>query len=68
LGVGDTATCTINNNDIAPQLTLVKTVTNDNGGTADASAWTLNAGGRQRLAPTIRWLSPAARCRRMERN
>jgi hypothetical protein len=45
LGLGDSATCTINNNDAAPQLTLVKTVTNDNGGTADASAWTLNATG-----------------------
>ena len=31
--------------DIAPKLTLVKTVTNDNGGTANASAWTLNAAG-----------------------
>ena len=28
------ATCTINNNDMPAQLTLVKTVTNDNGGTA----------------------------------
>ena len=28
------ATCTINNNDQAAHLTLVKTVTNDNGGTA----------------------------------
>ncbi len=34
LALGESATCTINNNDIAAQLTLVKTVTNDNGGTA----------------------------------
>jgi hypothetical protein len=33
------------NNDIAPQLTLVKEVVNDNGGTANASAWTLTASG-----------------------
>ena len=41
---GDVA-CTINNNDQPAQLTLVKTVTNDNGGTAQPTAWTLNAGG-----------------------
>ncbi|MEN8239196.1 MAG: SdrD B-like domain-containing protein [Actinomycetota bacterium] len=32
LAPGDTATCTINNDDIAPTLTLVKTVINDDGG------------------------------------
>jgi Prealbumin-like fold domain len=42
---GQTSTCTINNNDIAPRLTLVKTVTNDNGGTAAVSAFTLTATG-----------------------
>ena len=31
---GETKTCTITNDDIAPTLTLVKTVINDNGGTA----------------------------------
>lgn len=31
------------NDDVAPQLTLVKTVTNDNGGNASPSAWTLTA-------------------------
>ena len=30
---GDDKTCTITNDDIAPKLTLVKTVVNDNGGT-----------------------------------
>ncbi|WP_031370170.1 DUF7507 domain-containing protein, partial [Lysobacter antibioticus] len=45
LADGDTATCTINNNDRAATLTLVKTVTNDNGGTAVATAWTLQANG-----------------------
>ncbi|HTH05164.1 MAG TPA: hypothetical protein VL916_04810, partial [Ilumatobacteraceae bacterium] len=31
------------NDDVAPLLTLVKTVTNDNGGDADPSEWTLTA-------------------------
>ena len=34
-------TCTINNNDNAATLTLVKTVTNDNGGTAVAADFTI---------------------------
>lgn len=42
---GGSATCTITNNDIAPTLKLVKLVTNNNGGTASASAWTLAATG-----------------------
>ncbi len=42
---GANATCTINNNDNAAHLTLVKTVTNDNGGTAKATDWTLTAAG-----------------------
>ncbi|UOF14587.1 OmpA family protein [Lysobacter capsici] len=45
LAAGDNATCTINNDDQAATLTLVKTVTNDNGGTAVATAWTLEAAG-----------------------
>ncbi len=45
LGLGQSATCTITNNDNAPSLTLVKTVTNDNGGTAAESDWTLTAAG-----------------------
>ena len=39
------ATCTINNNDQPRHLTLVKTVTNDNGGTAVPTDWTLTATG-----------------------
>ena len=42
---GGTQTCTITNDDIAPTLKLVKTVTNDNGGTSQPSAWTLTATG-----------------------
>jgi large repetitive protein len=45
LVLGQTSTCTINNNDVAPRLTLVKTVTNDNGGTATTASVTLSATG-----------------------
>jgi hypothetical protein len=45
LGLGDSATCTITNDDIAPSLTLNKIVINDNGGSAAESAWTLTANG-----------------------
>ncbi|MGC5165997.1 prealbumin-like fold domain-containing protein [Luteimicrobium sp. DT211] len=45
LGVGQSATCTLNNDDQPAQLTLVKTVTNDDGGTAAPTAWTLAADG-----------------------
>jgi uncharacterized repeat protein (TIGR01451 family) len=45
IALGETKTCTVTNDDIAPTLTLVKTVTNDNGGTELASAWTLTATG-----------------------
>src|SRR6266496_3409355 len=36
IDLGGAATCTINNDDFAPTLTLVKVVTNDNGGTKTA--------------------------------
>ena len=39
---GGSATCTITNNDIAPTLTVIKHVVNDNGGTATAGQWTMN--------------------------
>jgi hypothetical protein len=42
---GTPYTCTITNDDIAPVLHLRKTVTNDNGGTALNTAWTLAAVG-----------------------
>jgi hypothetical protein len=45
LTAGQSATCTINNNDNAPSLTLNKIVVNDNGGTSLESAWTLTANG-----------------------
>jgi hypothetical protein len=43
LAAGEDATCTITNDDNAPSLILAKTVVNDNGGTAEASDWTLFA-------------------------
>lgn len=45
LAPGDTKTCTITNNDVAPTVTLTKTVTNDNGGTKSASDFTLTLDG-----------------------
>jgi uncharacterized repeat protein (TIGR01451 family) len=52
LAMGDVATCTINNNDRPATLTLVKTVTNDNGGTQLATAWTLSAAGPTNISGT----------------
>ncbi len=45
LGLSQSATCTINNDDNAPSLTLIKHVTNDNGGNAATTDWTLSADG-----------------------
>jgi hypothetical protein len=44
LGSGG-GSCTITNNDVAPGLTLVKQVVNDNGGTLLPTDWTLTAAG-----------------------
>ncbi|GAA3617811.1 hypothetical protein GCM10022236_20050 [Microlunatus ginsengisoli] len=45
LGLDDDATCTITNTAGQPRLTLIKTVTNDDGGTAEPTDWTLSATG-----------------------
>jgi uncharacterized repeat protein (TIGR01451 family)/LPXTG-motif cell wall-anchored protein/fimbrial isopeptide formation D2 family protein len=45
LGLDQNVTCTIVNDDIAPRLTLIKQVVNDDGGTAVATQWTLTADG-----------------------
>src|SRR4029079_12388393 len=37
IAVGETKTCTITNDDIAPKLIVIKHVINDNGGTKSAS-------------------------------
>ncbi|MEH6422629.1 hypothetical protein, partial [Pseudomonas sp. CGJS7] len=52
LAGGDNATCTIDNNDQAATLTLVKTVTNDNGGTATVSDFPLTATGPSTITGT----------------
>jgi hypothetical protein len=46
---GETVVCTIVNNDISPSLRLIKVVTNNNGGTATANAFTLTANGPSTL-------------------
>jgi hypothetical protein len=45
LALGESKTCKIINDDIAPSLHLRKTVTNNDGGTALATDWTLSAAG-----------------------
>ncbi len=45
LGLGESATCTITNNDIAPILHLRKIVVNNNGGAATVANFTLTANG-----------------------
>jgi hypothetical protein len=42
---GGSATCTITNDDQPPSLRLVKSVTNNNGGTATSGSWQLTATG-----------------------
>jgi hypothetical protein len=48
---GQNVTCTINNNDNAPSLTLVKQVINDNGGEAVPGDWNLTASGYDIQSP-----------------
>ncbi len=45
IAVGQTKTCTVTNDDIAPKLIVIKHVINDNGGTAVAKDFTLDSGG-----------------------
>ena len=42
LAPGEQKTCTIRNDDVAPSLTVIKRVVNDNGGTAVAGDWTMH--------------------------
>lgn len=50
ISIGQTKTCTITNDDIAPSLTLNKIVSNTHGGTAVESNWTLTATGPSTLS------------------
>src|SRR5207249_697857 len=45
IGVGETKTCTVTNDDIAPRLIVIKHVVNDNGGTAEAASFTMSVAG-----------------------
>ena len=45
LALGDVKTCTITNDDVAPTLTVINTVINDNGGTAEAGYWLMGVAG-----------------------
>jgi hypothetical protein len=45
VALGGSVTCTITNNDISPQLIVIKHVINDNGGTAVAADFTIDSGG-----------------------
>src|SRR5206468_4336651 len=45
IGLGETRTCTITNDDLPARLTLIKHVDNSHGGSAAASAFTLTASG-----------------------
>ncbi len=53
LNVGDVKSCTITNNDIAPQLTVIKHVINDNGGTKVAGDFTMNVTGTNVSTPSF---------------
>ena len=52
IALGQTVVCTIDNDDQPSQLTLVKTVTNDSGGTAAPTDWTLSATGPTTISGT----------------
>ena len=60
LALGDDVTCTITNDDIVPSLTLVKTVTSDDGGTAGPGVWTLTATGTLVDATNLSGNTPVA--------
>ncbi len=59
LNFGDNKTCTITNDDIAPSLTLLKNVVNDNGGAALNTAWTLTATGSAEIPTNLSGTTPA---------
>ena len=50
LGLGESASCEITNDDAAAMLTLTKKVTNDDGGTAVDTDWTLTATGPETIS------------------
>ncbi|MEK7584066.1 MAG: SdrD B-like domain-containing protein, partial [Patescibacteria group bacterium] len=53
IAAGETATCTISNDDIAPKLTVIKHVVTDSGGDAIASDFTMNVNGTNVSSPSF---------------
>ena len=53
IAAGQTRTCTVTNSDIAPQLTVIKHVVNDDGGTAVAGSFTLQVTGTSVSTPSF---------------
>src|SRR5438552_7266793 len=55
IAAGDAKTCTITNNDIAPapELTVIKHVVNDNGGSAGAGDWTMTVNNNGTSLPSF---------------
>ncbi|MGH2488269.1 MAG: prealbumin-like fold domain-containing protein, partial [Candidatus Limnocylindria bacterium] len=63
LALGDVKSCTITNDDEAPTITLIKSVTNDNGGNAQPDEFALTLGGTGVLsgaATTVQANTPLA--------
>ncbi|MBI4173617.1 MAG: DUF4215 domain-containing protein, partial [Candidatus Aenigmarchaeota archaeon] len=53
LSVGDVKNCTVTNDDIPPNLTVIKQVINDNGGKAIPANFTINVSGNSPLPATF---------------
>lgn len=53
IAIGQTKTCTITNDDIAPQLTVIKHVINDSDGTLSADDFTMNVAGTNVSDPSF---------------
>ena len=53
IAIGETKTCTVTNDDIQPKLMVIKTVINDNGGTAVASNFTMSVSGIEVSLPSF---------------
>ena len=56
VAAGRSTTCTVHN--ATAKVTLVKSVTNDDGGTATAAQWTLHAGGFSGTSGQSFWVKP----------
>lgn len=52
LTAGQDAVCNLTNNDVPPALKLIKSVINDNGGTASEQSWSLSASGPSSFSGT----------------